>query len=127
MKNISATFDSYIQYYQANPNAKLTLEVLLPSLWGAFSKAEDIDVSDAIGKMKEDFELITLYLQEQHKRLYVDRKHSEGMRDSEMEIGPKTYNVYEAAMEMGCTQEAIRKAIRDGRLRAFVPKGQKTI
>ena len=76
--------------------------------------------------MKEDFELITLYLQEQHKRLYVDRKHSEGMRDSEMEIGPKTYNVYEAAMEMGCTQEAIRKAIRDGRLRAFVPKGQKT-
>lgn len=123
---LTSTFSSYINYYRENPNSKLTLQDLMPSLWGAFSNSPDIDIEDALDKMKADFETITVYLQEQHKRLYVEQRRNRGMRDSENKDSMRILNVYEASQEMGCNPETIRKAIREGRLKGHKPKGQRT-
>lgn len=116
--NLTKSIIEYLIYRKTYPSEKLQNSCIAESVWGALNGLDDDHRSaDFLASMKADFEKITLYLQNEHKRLYIEEQQSQG-KVCNSPSTPKTYSVEDAARFCSCSEEAIRKAIRTERIEA---------
>lgn len=118
-ENLTDCFVAYLIYKKKTEHKELKgldLEMAIMTALGGLDK--EYSSGDYLMNMKADFESIALKLEDMAKRYYKEQAKSEGKRDK-MEVDKiKYYSVFEAAQYHHVTEEAIRKAIRNGRIKA---------
>lgn len=137
-ENLTDCFVAYLIYKKRMEHREVEgfdVEMAVMTALGGLDR--EYSSGEYLMKMKADFERIALRLEEMAKRLYKEQAKSEGKKDKMEVESLKFYSVYDAAQYHRVTEETIRKAIRENRIKAegkpyrisesevknFVPKG----
>ena len=137
-ENLTDCFVAYLIYKKKMEHREVEgFDVEMAIMTALAGLDREYSSGEYLMKMKADFERIALRLEDMAKRYYKEQAKSEGKKDKLEVDSVKFYSVYEAAQYHNVTEETIRKAIREKRLKAvgkpyritesdvkaFVPKG----
>ena len=118
-ENLTNCFVAYLIYKKKVEHKELEgfdVEMAIMTALGGLDT--EYSGGEYLMKMKADFERIALRLEEMAKRLYREQARTEGKKDKMAVDSIKYYSVFEAAQYHHVTEETIRKAIREKRLKA---------
>lgn len=104
----------YIKFRCANKEHDLTpFEIGVAVASAIYDNISSIDI-DALNSITSDFEKMADAVKRQGSSLHISnaQKHGKAIRA----LSPKTYTVKDIATEIGCTEENVRKDVRQGRL-----------
>ena len=116
-EHLTNCFVSYFIHLKENENT-LAYSKIYTSLFTALGGLDkSFHSSEFINKMKEDFQIIVQHLEKISHELYKEERRNRGLFDRQAQH-EHTLSVNDTARKLNISPQAIRKAIKEGRLNA---------
>ena len=123
---LATFFRSYMIYHKQNPDAVLDYTEISMALGHALYGLDDhYSTKDFILSIKSDFEIISNVLEKIACQANKDIRSSEGIRDK-YSVTEVYYTVPDIEAKWEISGTAVRKAIKEGRLKFTEAKGKKS-
>ena len=116
-EHLTSCFVSYFIHLKesVNPLAYSKINTALYTALGGLD--EEYNTSEFINKMKGDFELIAQHLDKIAREMDKEKKSKAGLYDKNA-IYERILSVSEISAKLGISEQAVRKAIKEERLKA---------
>ena len=116
-EHLTNCFVSYIIHLKENvyPLAYTEIQTALYTALGGLDRA--YSTSEFVNKMKGDFELIAQHLDKIAHEMYKEERRKVGFHDRNA-IYERVLSVSEISAKLGISEQAVRKAIKEERLKA---------
>lgn len=117
-KHLSNSFVSYLISIKENGDqlGYTRVQTALFTALGGLDKS--YNTSQFVKRMRDDFELIAKHLDAISHNMYKEERIMEGYNDRNSFSLEKTYTVIDVAKKLNVTEQAVRKSIKVGNLKA---------